>query len=123
MISSKLIDRREFIGLTVSSATLLVAGCAGEHVSLVGPRPIGPNHGSKIDVGAISDYPIDGATDQFAKSDGVIVVRAGDRIYATSALCTHQACPLKLVGQQLRCPCHGSRFDLRGNVIKGPATE
>jgi cytochrome b6-f complex iron-sulfur subunit len=116
-------NRREFVSLTIAGAALVVGGCAGNHVNAVGPRGLGPQHGDKVDVGTLSDYATDGATDQFAESDGIIVVRSGGKIYATSALCTHQACAMKLVGQQLRCPCHGSRFDLRGNVIKGPATE
>jgi len=116
-------NRREFVKVTLAGAALVTCGCLQEHANAVGPKPLGPNHGPRVDVGTTADYPIDGATDQFAKSDGLIVVRSGSKIYATSAMCTHQACALKIVGNQLRCPCHGSRFDLRGNVIKGPATE
>jgi cytochrome b6-f complex iron-sulfur subunit len=118
------INRRKFMAAAISGIALGAFGCASDDSpSAVGPKAIGPSHGTKVDVGTPADYAVDGATDQFAKSDGVIVARAGGKIYATSALCTHQACALKLAGGQLRCPCHGSRFDLRGAVIKGPARE
>lgn len=40
-----------------------------------------------------------------------------------SAICTHMGCTPKWVEANNRweCPCHGSVFDIRGNVIAGPA--
>jgi Rieske Fe-S protein len=42
---------------------------------------------------------------------------------AVSAVCTHAGCTVALDGatSSWLCPCHGSRFDLQGNVIGGPA--
>jgi len=44
-------------------------------------------------------------------------------LHAVSAVCTHLAC---LVGfndaqRSWDCPCHGSRFDIDGHVLQGPA--
>lgn len=35
--------------------------------------------------------------------------------------CTHQGCELNAYQSQMVCPCHGSEFDTKGNVIGGPA--
>lgn len=39
-----------------------------------------------------------------------------------SAHCTHLGCIIdQTEGDRLVCPCHGSEYDLNGNVVKGPA--
>ena len=56
--------------------------------------------------------------------DNVACYRDGEgRLHAVSAVCTHLGC---IVGwnetdRSWDCPCHGSRFDLDGEVIHGPA--
>lgn len=35
--------------------------------------------------------------------------------------CTHQACEVEIQGERYACPCHGSEFDVQGQVLKGPA--
>jgi nitrite reductase/ring-hydroxylating ferredoxin subunit len=47
---------------------------------------------------------------------------------ATSDVCTHAECPLseegEVVGNQVHCLCHGSKFDIRtGEVIDPPAQD
>jgi Rieske Fe-S protein len=44
---------------------------------------------------------------------------------ALSARCTHQGCLVAFNPDERSwdCPCHGSRFDLDGTVLQGPATE
>jgi glycine/D-amino acid oxidase-like deaminating enzyme/nitrite reductase/ring-hydroxylating ferredoxin subunit len=49
---------------------------------------------------------------------------ADGRLRAVSAVCTHMGCEVAFNGAERSwdCPCHGSRFDLDGRVIEGPAT-
>ena len=43
-------------------------------------------------------------------------------LYAISAVCTHLGCVVSRQEEgSFFCPCHGSRFDAHGKVIKGPA--
>jgi glycine/D-amino acid oxidase-like deaminating enzyme/nitrite reductase/ring-hydroxylating ferredoxin subunit len=47
----------------------------------------------------------------------------GGRIHAVSAICTHQGCQVAFnpIECSWDCPCHGSRFDVDGQVLDGPA--
>ncbi|MEU1984767.1 FAD-dependent oxidoreductase [Nocardia sp. NPDC019395] len=49
--------------------------------------------------------------------------RAG-RLHAVSAVCTHLGCLVAFNDAETSwdCPCHGSRFDIDGAVLEGPAT-
>jgi Rieske Fe-S protein len=41
-----------------------------------------------------------------------------------SSVCPHRGCNVSEVTEgNIVCPCHGSRFDLEGAVVTGPATE
>jgi Rieske Fe-S protein len=45
--------------------------------------------------------------------------------HAVSLRCTHLGCLLRFNSAEKSwdCPCHGSRFDVDGAVLEGPATE
>jgi carotenoid phi-ring synthase / carotenoid chi-ring synthase len=54
----------------------------------------------------------------------VWIRRADDGAIALSATCTHQGCRVDYVAEGVfSCPCHGSRFDLAGAVLRGPAMQ
>ena len=67
------------------------------------------------------------------KGEGVVVnvngKRCGyyrdedDTVYLVDITCTHMGCELKWNSQEKSwdCPCHGSRFDYKGNILEGPA--
>ncbi len=54
---------------------------------------------------------------------GPLAVRleGSGRYRALLVLCTHRGCELSALPQSYDCPCHGSRFDLLGEVLQGPA--
>jgi Rieske Fe-S protein len=66
-----------------------------------------------------ADVPADGAL-VFSR-ERVALMREGDTVYALDLVCTHLGCTVKVTGSGLSCPCHGSRFDRQGRVLKGPA--
>jgi glycine/D-amino acid oxidase-like deaminating enzyme/nitrite reductase/ring-hydroxylating ferredoxin subunit len=46
-----------------------------------------------------------------------------DEVYAVSAICPHMGCTVhwNKFEKSWDCPCHGSRFDIAGEVLEGPA--
>ncbi|MBN2175799.1 MAG: Rieske (2Fe-2S) protein [Bacteroidales bacterium] len=57
-------------------------------------------------------------------SGQVILVKNNASVHIFSSRCTHLGCRINsLENDEIVCPCHGSRFDLEGNCIKGPANK
>ena len=73
--------------------------------------------------------------DELAPGTGGIVTLDGDTVaafrdddgtlHALSPTCTHLGCRVSFNSAERSwdCPCHGSRFDVDGQVIQGPATK
>ena len=73
-------------------------------------------------IGPVSDYGM--GIDRRWKSIGQFwIVREREGMYALISICRHLGCTPNWFPDQkrFRCPCHGSVYDLDGNVHGGPA--
>lgn len=73
--------------------------------------------------------------EQIPPGQGALLRRGGEHlavfrdeqgeVYASSAVCRHLGCVVawNSLDRSWDCPCHGSRFDLLGQVLQGPAHE
>jgi 3-phenylpropionate/trans-cinnamate dioxygenase ferredoxin subunit len=68
------------------------------------------------DVAAVSDLPEGTGVTVFVEGQPVLLVRVGDRVFATEGLCSHEEQPLEggsLIGPtEWLCPHHGGALDL-----------
>jgi Rieske Fe-S protein len=57
--------------------------------------------------------------------DDIVVTQPTAGVFkGFSTVCPHAGCNVSTVESgNIVCPCHGSRFDLEGAVVKGPATK
>ncbi len=76
---------------------------------------------TRFRAGTALDYPE--GTVRFHKEQKTYVIGGPSGIYAVSAVCTHLGCITRFLSDEnvIACPCHGSRFDVEGNVVHGPA--
>jgi len=51
----------------------------------------------------------------------IAVIKEGPNVFALSLTCTHLGCMVNTTSKGFACPCHGSVFNTRGEVIRGPA--
>lgn len=54
--------------------------------------------------------------------DDFIFVKQNTSLKIFSSKCSHLGCKIRNTGgEEFVCPCHGSRYDFNGQVMKGPA--
>ena len=121
------LDRREVLvraGLVTMgvAAAGVLAACGGSDA---------PSGGSDASSGAaaggalaqLSDIPVGGAISaEDADGKPIILLQPEEgTVVALSAVCTHQQCTVAPDGAELKCPCHGSVYDLTGANVSGPA--
>ena len=70
-------------------------------------------------IGDLNQYPLNHFT--FITGKNIYIYRDRKGLKAVSAVCTHLGCILRVSESGFRCPCHGSRFNLKGEVQSGPA--
>jgi Rieske Fe-S protein len=104
--------------VSLRSAPQLAQLNAKVGVHFVGDRLLPARTGSPDDVPAGEARVV---RDGLGKT-GVYRDEAG-AVHAVSLRCTHLGCLLRFNQAETSwdCPCHGSRFDVDGNVLEGPA--
>ncbi|MBX6351112.1 MAG: Rieske 2Fe-2S domain-containing protein [Clostridia bacterium] len=120
------VTRRTFLLLGMGTiGGLLALAYAG-----LGLRYLWPPSQAKIeleDVGSsdefkVGDPPVLKVTHNQGSEGGAWIVRLKDEgLVAYDMHCTHLQCPYTWAGTSFSCPCHGSAFDIHGNVIHPPA--
>jgi cytochrome b6-f complex iron-sulfur subunit len=123
------LGRREFLkrtGFTLTAATLagtlteILASCASSTAAET-------THGTTtIDVSSLvadGQYLVDSNVKPEAGMPLLIIRQTATAYTALSTKCTHEDCQVNNPsGSTIYCSCHGSRFDLHGNVLNGPAS-
>jgi len=75
-------------------------------------------------IGQLDDFPTKSMKKVSVHDEDVLVANMDGRIYAITDTCTHRGCSLSegtIEGDEVVCPCHGGRFELRtGKVVAPP---
>jgi nitrite reductase/ring-hydroxylating ferredoxin subunit len=118
-------------GLAIAAAAAVV-GCDGDPAA-------GPDGGSSGAVTMCGDKlcldlsdpqnaaltSVDGSAIVAAPHDRILIVRTSATAFqAVTDTCTHAGCAVGYVPsrKRIRCPCHGSEYQVDGTVLLGPAS-
>src|ERR1700674_1748266 len=113
--------RRELLRRGWELGGTLLAAAAGwtTYESL---RPLASaTTGATINLGSPSSYAAETAT--YVSDGRLFVANTGTHLYALSQKCPPLGCRVPFCDSSGRfeCPCHGSKYDLGGEWIEGPA--
>ena len=126
-------DRRWVLLLLFCSGAVLIVATAGLYSAalpnlrcrnLTGKQLSLAEPSSNVRVGCPGDFTAAGLY-QASEGDGIWVVRLPENeLVAVHTFCTHDGCATSWVAEnrQYGCPCCGSRYEIDGAVLSGPAT-
>jgi cytochrome b6-f complex iron-sulfur subunit len=113
------LSRRDFFKL-ITAALLAVSGALGlgalfRFLNYETEPPVK----TEFDVGPLDQYPV-GSRSLIAEVPAILI-HSPSGFSALSLVCTHLGCTVEQKDNGFTCPCHGSRYDASGNVLRGPA--
>jgi len=116
----KNLSRRDFLKLS-TNAFLALSGLLGiggliRYLSYQSD----PTPPSDFDIGPASDYPLNIRT--VIAHIPAVVIHDKSGLHALSLTCSHLGCTIEERNFGFECPCHSSRYDMNGAVLKAPAT-
>lgn len=119
------LSRREVLvgGLTVTvGLTVLGAALPGCQENSILEKPALVTYGV-VNIGPASNYPAGTVKFEYLEQHGIAIANEAGRVLAIRPVCTHAGCAVVWVEErnQFACPCHGSTFNMLGQVLKGPA--
>lgn len=112
--------RRLFVKIGVGSIAVAAIG-----TTMFGYQYLYPNvlyePSPIVNAGKPDHYPADSVT--LDPATAIYVVHSAEGFYALSATCTHLGCLTAYKPELgiIACPCHGSKFQINGKKIAGPA--
>jgi Rieske Fe-S protein len=135
--SQEAISRRDFLKigalgtLRASAVVSILAGCASGGLPLIiGQADAGEEGEERIRIQLqealalnLPNGAISLATSEHGELNIIVLKISENEFAALSSICTHLGCRVRKARDGFDCPCHGSRYDLRGQVINGPAAK
>ena len=115
------LKRRDFLTLAGAGACACAAAGAGlVTLDFLEPKVLFEPP-TRFVAGTALDFPE--GTVRFDREHRAYIIGAPGGVYAMTAVCTHLGCITRFLSDEnvIACPCHGSRFDIEGNVVHGPA--
>lgn len=111
------LPRRPVLKLSLAVSGLLVLKGIFKFLSYKEP----PEFQTQITLGVPQIYVLGSVTPVPQVRAYLIRDQAG--LYALSGICSHLGCMVAESGSNFECPCHGSKFNLNGSVLAGPANQ
>lgn len=114
------ISRRDFLKLArniiLTASGLLGLGGLLRFLSYQSQQPA-PTH---FDLGLAVNFPPGSRT--LLPDVPALLIHGDQGFSAFSLVCTHLGCTVEETSQGFTCPCHASRFDPQGKLVRGPAS-
>ncbi len=118
-LEPELMPRRDFLGLAAwwSAVAALLFGFLG--AMRLPKAAVLPSPSKRFRVRLPASLDSGQAFVPAGRSVAIFKEAAG--VYAISTVCTHLGCIVKATEKGFDCPCHGSKFNKDGSVVRGPA--
>ena len=115
----KKLSRKEFLNLGVNSLLGLSAALGLGGLIRFLSYEMDPAPPSEYDLGPVTDFPAGSRI--LLLHIPAVVIHERDGWLAMSLICTHLGCMVDEKEGQYECPCHGSKYDAKGLVQRGPS--